>query len=274
MIRSPFLAAALLAAAPPSAPAAAADPVGAVWPADRRAPLDEIEHGAFTTLLAKYVDDDGFVDYAGWQASAADRNTLRTYLAYLGKGDPSASTTKEAQLAFWINAYNALTIEGILREYPTASIRDHTAALFGYNLWEDLPLRVGTGEYPLETIEHKILRKLGEPRIHFAIVCASVGCPTLRNEAFTAAKIDEQLADQARDFFARPKHFRYDAATNAVTASKILDWFGEDFGSTPAAALARVKPYLPADVRDAATAPGVTLRFRDYDWSLNDQARK
>ena len=264
---------ALLLAAIPTC-AVAADPVGVVWPADRRAPLDEIDHAAFTKLLAKYVDDDGFVDYRGWKASAADRAALLNYLKTLGRGDPSKPTTKDAKLAFWINAYNALTIEGILREYPTTSIRNHTARFFGYNIWEDLPLRVGAGEYSLDTIEHKILRKLGEPRIHFAIVCASVGCPTLRDEAYTAAKVDEQLAENARDFFARPKHLTYDPATKTATVSSILDWFGEDFGDSDAAILARVKPYLPADVRAAATAPGVTLAFRDYDWSLNDQARK
>ena len=267
---------ALLLAASPAcvAPLHAADPVGAVWPEERRVPLDEIEHAAFSTLLAKYVDADGFVDYRGWQANAEDRGTLQTYLAYLGKGDPFQPTTQEAKLAFWINAYNALTIEGILREYPTTSIRNHTAKLFGYNLWEDLPLRVGPGAYSLDTIEHKILRKLGEPRIHFAIVCASVGCPTLRDEAYTPAKVEEQLAANARDFFARPKHFSFDPRTKTATVSSILDWFGGDFGKSDAAILAKVKPYLPEDVRDAATAPGVTLTFRDYDWSLNDQGRE
>ena len=270
-MKPPLPALLILAAA---APAVAADPVGARWPADRRAALHEIDHSQFSALLAKYVDPDGFVDYAGWKADAKDRDTLLTYLKYLGKGDPSRPTTREGRLAFWIDAYNALTIEGILRVYPTDSIRDHTARFFGYNVWEDLPLVVGDGEFSLDAIEHQILRKLGDPRIHFAIVCASVGCPTLRNEAYVPERLDAQLDAQARDFFARPKHFAFDPATDTATVSKILEWFGEDFGDTPAAILARVKPYLPADVRDAATAPGVTLRFRDYDWSLNDRARE
>ena len=264
-----FLAALFLTAAAPLA--AADDAVGAVWPEDQRVPLAEVDHLIWTYLVDKYVDDDGFVDYRGWKASAEDRGKLLTYLKLLSKGDPAEPTTKEGQLAFWINAYNAVTVEGILRVYPTKSIRDHTAKFFGYNLWEDLKLRVGAGEYSLDTIEHKVLRKLGEPRIHFAIVCASVGCPTLRDEAFVPAKVSEQLADQARDFFGRPKHFQYDAATRTVTLSKILDWFGEDFGDSPGAIMRRVEPYLPGDVREDATAAGVTLRFRDYDWSLNEQ---
>ncbi len=267
----PAVLALLLTAAPSLA---AADPVGAVWPAERRVSLDKVDHAAFTALLAKYVDADGFVDYRGWKANAADRKALNGYLALLGKGDPSQPTTKAAKLAFWINAYNALTLEGMLRVYPTTSIRNHTAKFFGYNVWEDLPLQVGAKTYSLDTIEHKILRKLGEPRIHFAIVCASVGCPTLRNEAYTPANVDAQLTANARDFFARPKHFTFDPRTKTATVSSILDWFGEDFGDSPGAILTRVKPYLPKDVRAAATAPGVSLEFRDYDWSLNDQAKR
>ena len=268
-------AALLLLLAPAFAPAAAADdPVGAVWPAERRVSVDEIDHAPLTDLLAKYVDADGFVAYAAWKADAADRAALLGYLKSLGRADPAAEASREAKLAFWINAYNALTLEGILRVYPTDSIRDHTAKLFGYNIWEDLPLVVGGKGYPLDTIEHQILRKFGEPRIHFAIVCASVGCPTLRREAYAAAKLDAQLAAQARDFFARPKHFTFDPATRTVTLSKILDWFGEDFGDSPGAIMRRVKPYLPADVREPATAAGVTLRYRDYDWSLNDRRRR
>ncbi|MEM9703879.1 MAG: hypothetical protein AAF907_15685, partial [Planctomycetota bacterium] len=85
--------------------AEAADPVGLVWPAERRAPLEKIEHAAFTKLLAKYVDEDGYVDYRGWRANAADRKLLNNYLKYLGKGDPTKPTTKSGKLAFWINAY-------------------------------------------------------------------------------------------------------------------------------------------------------------------------
>ena len=248
--------------------------VGANWPVERQASVAEIDHAPLTALLAKYVDGDGFVDYRGWHASAADRAALLDYLKSLSRADPAKPAAKSAKLAFWINAYNALTLEGILRVYPTDSIRNHTAKLFGYNIWEDLPLWVGDRGYSLDTIEHQILRKLGEPRIHFAIVCASVGCPTLRREAFTAEKLDGQLSDQARDFFARPKHFTFDPATRTATLSKILDWFGEDFGDSPGAIMRRIKPYLPVEMREPATAAGVTLRYREYDWSLNDQARR
>ena len=134
-------------------------------------------------------------------------------------------------LAFWINAYNATTIEGILQVYPTSSIRNHTAKVAGYNLWKDLPLLVGGKPHSLDAMEHQILRKMGEPRIHFAIVCASVGCPRLMNEAYTPDRIEEQLALNTRDFFSRSQNFQVDQS-GVMHVSSILDWFGEDFGPT------------------------------------------
>ncbi|KKK60677.1 hypothetical protein LCGC14_3021960, partial [marine sediment metagenome] len=154
--------------------------VGKRHETDRLLPLDQIDHGAWDRLLKKYVADDGLVDYAAWKNSPADRDALADYLETLGRGDPRAKTTAAGRLAFWINAYNAVTLQGILREYPTSSIRNHTAKVFGYNIWDDLLLRVASEDYSLNAIEHKVLRKLDEPRIHFAIVCASIGCPLLR----------------------------------------------------------------------------------------------
>ncbi|MFQ5732871.1 MAG: DUF547 domain-containing protein [Planctomycetaceae bacterium] len=166
--------------------AQARPPLGRSWPADLRVSVDRIDHSRFDTLLKTYVDGDGYVDYQAWKASAGDRRELQRYLADLGRADLKRRATRSARLAFWINAYNAVTIEGILQVYPTDSIRNHTSPLIGYNIWKHLPLRVADQTVSLNDIEHKILRKMREPRIHFAVVCASVGCPKLRNEAFTA----------------------------------------------------------------------------------------
>ena len=271
MSRTPLIALlfALLAA-----PTPAAEPVGKRWPEAERVPIDRIDHAPLTALLAKYVDDDGYVNYRGWKADAGDRRALLDYLASLGRADARAKTAAEAKLAFWINAYNALTIEGILREYPTDSIRDHTAALFGYNLWKDLPLVVGADEYSLDTIEHQILRKLGDPRIHFAIVCASVGCPRLRDEAYTAQKLDEQLTENAKHFFAQPQNLRVDRENRTLYLSSILKWFGEDFGETPEARLKRIAPWLPGAAREFVSSGPLELGYLNYDWGLNDQATK
>ena len=249
-------------------------PVGHRWAASQLVSIDRIDHAPLNTLLAKYVDADGYVKYAAWQRSQQDRRALLTYLASLGKADRRAAASKQARLAFWINAYNAVTIEGMLQEYPTDSIRNHTAKLFGYNIWKELPLIVGDSQYSLEQMEHEILRKMGEPRIHFAIVCASVGCPRLRNEAYVANRLEEQLSDNARDFFSRPGNFRYDARQGTMQVSAILSWFGTDFGANQVQQFSRVKRYLPADSQAMAVNPKTRLSYMDYDWSINDQSRR
>jgi len=122
-------------------------------------------------------------------------------------------------LAYWINAYNALTVEGILRVYPTTSIRNHTAKLFGYNIWKKLYLYSGGGKINLDSIEHKVLRKMDEPRIHFAIVCASIGCPRLLNKAYASDRIDNQLTTNAIDFFSRSQNLQFDSRNSVIHMS-------------------------------------------------------
>ena len=249
-------------------------PQGKQWPASQQVSIDQIDHSRFDRLLQKYVDADGYVNYKAWKASATDRRELVTYLGELGRASTTKTATRQAKLAFWINAYNALTIEGILQEYPTSSIRNHTAKLWGYNIWKNLPLLVGNGQYSLEQIEHEILRKMGEPRIHFTIVCASVGCPRLLNRAYTTTNLESQLTLNTRDFFSRSQNLRADTARKTLDMSSILSWFATDFGKTRADQLRYLREYLPSNAQSVATHPGVSVSFLDYDWSLNDQARK
>jgi len=240
--------------------------------ASKAAPLDRVDHSTWDQLLQKYVDQDGMVDYGAWHASQADRAALKHYLATLGAADPTARTSKDGRLAFWINAYNALTIEGILDVYPTSSIRNHTAKVMGYNIWDDLLLPVGDQEYSLNQIEHEILRKLGEPRIHFAIVCAAIGCPRLLDRAYQPESLESQLAENTRDFFARRKNFEVDLASRKVRVSSILDWFGEDFGPTSQKGLAGLAEHMPDEATRKLIASGdFSVSYLDYDWSLNKQ---
>lgn len=231
--------------------------------------FDRVDHSPWDTLLKKYVDTDGYVDYQAWHGSTADSRALQAYLGSLSQANPQAQSSKEATLAFWINAYNAVTIYGILREYPTTSIRNHTAKLVGYNIWKDLQLFVGGRPWSLDAMEHQVLRKMGEPRIHFAIVCASIGCPRLLNQAYTAEKLEQQLATNTSDFFSRPQNFRVSGSTLHV--SSIMDWFGTDFGPTPQAQFTRLKNYLPENAQQLATSPKVRIAWQEYNWSLNDQ---
>lgn len=235
--------------------------------------MDEIPHDAWNTLLARYVDDAGQVDYSAWKAAPADVARLEQYLDTLSHARLGGSADRKARLAFWINAYNAVTIRGILREYPTTSIRNHTPLLFGYHIWHDLLLRVGGRTFSLSQIEHDVLRKMGDPRIHFGIVCASRGCPRLPNEAYTAMAVEDQLDRNARHFFANPANFTYDAGAGTIGVSSIFDWFAEDFGADSAEQMRWIAPYLadPA-ARKLAASGKARLSYLKYDWSLNDQA--
>jgi hypothetical protein len=247
--------------------------VGASVPATQRVPVEEIDHSAWDGLLKKYVDANGYVAYAAWQASAVDQKALDDYMNHLSAASFSRESSREAQLAFWINAYNAVTIKGILREYPTTSIRNHTAKVYGYNIWKDLQLVVSGKPYSLEGIEHEVLRKMGEPRIHFAIVCASVGCPRLLNEAFTADRLEVQLTANAKAFFADRSKFVADTRGGTIAVSPILDWFGKDFGADTSAQMQSIAPYLSESAQPLAKSKSVRVKFLDYDWGLNDQAK-
>lgn len=244
--------------------------VGAEVPPKRRVSLQQIDHALWNQLLQRYVDSNGMVDYSAWQKSREGQAALDAYIAHLSAGKLGTGTRVD-QLAFFINAYNAVTIKGILREYPTTSIRNHTAKLVGYNIWKDLKLRVDGQSISLDAMEHQHLRKMGEPRIHFAIVCASIGCPRLLNEAYLPNRLEEQLQLNTRAFFSEASKFRLDASRQSVSLSPILSWFGADFGKTQAAQLRSIAPYVPSSAKPALEAGRLRVSYLDYDWNLNDQ---
>ena len=244
--------------------------VGKRTAADQRQSIDQIDHSTFDRLLKKYVNEDGEVNYAGLKASTSDHQALQQYLNLLSTADLNQQASRNGKLAYWINAYNAVTLEGILAVYPTSSIRNHTKKL-GYNIWTDLKLIVGDTQINLEDIEHKVLRKMNEPRIHFAIVCASTGCPRLLNQAFVADKIESQLATNTTDFFSRTRNLKFDNSRNLLQLSAILKWFATDFGNDQNAQINKILPYFPESVKTAVQRGGFRVSYQDYDWSLNEQ---
>jgi hypothetical protein len=269
---TPWLAACLIALVVSAVGAKGADVlVGSETAADARTPVARVSHAEWDRLLRSYVDGDGLVDYRRWKSDGAGSASLDNYLATLSTASLEPPSPRAAVLAYWINAYNAVTVRGILREYPTTSIKNHTA-LFGYNIWRDLKLRVGDELKSLDDIEHRVLRPLGEPRIHFALVCASRGCPRLLDEAYVAERLDGQLDRNARHFFAQPANFRVGTG-GKVFLSSILQWYGEDFGSGRAEVLRRLAPWAPATSRPALDAPNASVSYLPYDWSLNEQPR-
>jgi hypothetical protein len=204
----------------------------------------------YASVLARYVDTNGMVDYA---ALKAGRNPLDDYVASLEA--PATEEWNEADwIAFWINAYNARTLQVIIDHYPTKSIRKIPGA------WKKLKAPILGKPRTLDEIEHQILRKeYSEPRIHMALVCAAKSCPKLRNEPYKAARLDEQLADQSRDFLSRSDRFSVTGKTARI--SPIFKWFKRDFDSVPAF----IKQYSGADIS------GLKIRYQPYDWSLNEQ---
>lgn len=246
--------------------------VGRTWPAAEHIAISDVSHQSWDELLRRYVDADGFVDYTGWKQSSEDVRRLDEYLAALSRVDEARDAPAAQRLAFWINAYNAVTVRGILREYPTSSIQNHVARVWGYNIWRDLKLMVGDRCYSLGEIEHALLRKMNEPRIHFAIVCASRGCPRLLNEAYSAERLEEQLSRNTLAFFADPTKCSVDTAQNELHLSPILNWFASDFGASTPAVLQRIANWLPEPAQAVAQAKDVRVKYLDYDWNLNDQA--
>lgn len=265
------LTACLVALQMPSSSNAADVVLGKNTSSANRVAMKDIDHSGWDALLKKHVNSRGMVNYKAWKASVADSRSLTEYINHLSTVRLGSRDSKSVQLAFWINAYNAVTIKGMLREYPTSSIRNHTAKLWGYNIWKNLKLRVNGDEYSLEDIEHKILREKGEPRIHFAIVCASIGCPRLLNEAYMSEKLEDQLVANARDFFADKTKFRVEKSRKRVHLSPILSWFAEDFGRGKSAQLRAIAPYVPAEAQALLLSSNVSVKYLNYDWGINEQ---
>lgn len=249
--------------------------LGGVVQESQQVAMGQIDHGSWNGLLKKYVDESGAVDYLSWHASAEDSQALDQYISGLSFASLKKPAAIEDQKAYWINAYNAVTIKGILQEYPTTSIRNHTSETGGYNLWKNLLLNVGGHQVSLDSMEHKILRPMGDPRIHFAIVCASKGCPRLLNQAYVGQSLEQQLKVNTTHFFSVAQNFQYDAANRVFKLSSIMEWFGSDFGADQAAQLAAISPYLPtAQAQAAARANAVRVSYLDYSWDLNAQPKK
>jgi hypothetical protein len=234
-----------------------------------------VSHAAFDRLLHAHVRS-GLVDYDAFARSAE----FQGYLRALGAANP-AGMSRDDQLAYWINSYNAFTIQLVNKHGERESIRNINRTLGivrGYGPWNEPIVRAGGRTYTLDHVEQEILRKrLREPRIHFALVCAARGCPPLRGEAYTGARIEEQLDDQARLFLARtPAKNRVDVANRTLYASRIFEFrdYERDFGGTPAAIGRYIARYLPDGAAKQLLLSGdFRIRYTPYDWSLNSQPR-
>jgi hypothetical protein len=206
------------------------------------------------------------VDYAALKRESSE--AWQALLRELATAPPPRD--RNETLAFWINAYNVLAIDVVLRSHPIESIRD--AGSFLRPVWKREAGTVAGRAVSLDEIEHGILRKLSEPRIHAAIVCASTSCPSLRQSPFTADGLDAELDLAMRSWLASPtKGLRVDRPANRITVSRIFDWFEEDFAPL-GGVRAVVARYAPESERAwlARHAEGARLDYFDYDWTLNE----
>lgn len=230
----------------------------------------EMRLADYNTLLQTYVNEAGLVNYEAWKANPDDLAKLQSYVDELAAFETSSLTGAE-QLAFWINAYNAFALHEVLQRYPVDTIRPNTLGVIPErSFFVDEKHLIGGKNYSLDTIENNVLRTLGEPRIHFAINCASTSCPKLLNEAYDARKLNGQLDRQGQAFVNDGARNQFDTATNTARLSKIFDWFKGDFDSK-GGVTAFLVTFAEGDAKTVLENPAVKIDYLGYDWSLNKQ---
>lgn len=241
------------------------------WQAHDPESTRTIDHSGWSVWLERYVRTDpagpDLVAYGS--VSPQDRAKLSTYVAMLS-GVAVSTLDRDEQLAYWINLYNALTVDVVLAHYPVDSIRDIdiSPGFFSDGPWGKQLVRVEDTDLSLNDIEHRILRPIwGDPRIHYAVNCASIGCPDLRNSAYTGKEIDSQLSEAARIYVNDPRGVLVRGTT--ITLSKIYDWFLEDFGGSEDSLMTHLLVYAEPELAQSLRRIG---RFTDvrYDWSINE----
>jgi hypothetical protein len=215
-----------------------------------------INHTSFSKILTKYVAVNGNVDY---KALSTNRAALNDYLKLLQSNPPKEGWSKNEKMAYWINAYNAFTIDLVLQNYPLKSIME----INNGKPWDLNFISIGNTKYSLNKIEHEILRKeYNDARIHFAVNCASISCPKLLNVAYEASTLDNQLNSSAKGFVNNKEKNRI--TTGAVEISKIFDWFVDDF-KTYGGVIPFINKFSTVKVGTDAL-----VKYKEYNWNLNE----
>ncbi len=230
-----------------------------------------IDHSEWTALVKKYVDADGLVDYKGFMT---EKDALQKYLDKLSANAPAKKWSDNDKIAYWLNAYNAFTVKYILDNYPVKSIKDLGAdnpIMFVNTAWDKKFFEIEGRKTSLNNIEQRILRQnFKEPRIHFALNCASMSCPKLRKEAYEGSKLDAQLTEQTKEFLNDENRNQLKAKDQKVSA--IFDFYTKDFtGWSGKSLVDYINTYAATKLKPDA---GQKVQYMNYDWSLNEQGKK
>lgn len=211
----------------------------------------------YNRLLGKYISGGG-VKYAEWKGNAADMQALQSVVDGIAKENVSAMS-KPQQIAFYCNAYNAWILHEALGKYPTKSVKDTF-----YTFFTSKRITVASQQTSFKAFEDNVVRKMGEPRVHFALNCASRSCPPLGRQAFSAGSLDSQLETLAKGYINSDRGVRFNAGNKTAELSKIFDWYKDDFGGD-AAVLAFINKR-----RSSPLPPDTKVTYQDYDWGLNE----
>ncbi len=234
-------------------------------------PALAFDFSGWDSLLKKYVAPktiDGVPLNAVDYKKLAKDPEYKKLIKELEAASLSELKTPKEKLVFWINAYNVMAAKMVVDHYPVKSIKD--ASSFFSSVWKKEVGKVAGKTRTLNEIEHEILRKMSEPRIHVAIVCASVSCPDLRTEAYTAEDIDHQLDEQVTSFLANSqKGLRLDEGKNTLYLSSIFDWFDDDF-EAKGGVINFLAPYAPESIREKMKSKSLKIKYLDYNWGLNE----
>ena len=235
-------------------------------------------YGTYQEVLQTYVDDNGLVDYATLQQNRQSLDNVNGAIAVVSD-DLYNSWTEAEQIAFWVNAYNSITLASIINQDP---LKDSIKDIPG--VWRITKHPVQGQSKTLDNIEHQTLRaNFNEPRIHAALVCAAISCPPLRTEPFTGESLDAQLEDQVEKFLAKADGLKIDQTEGVVQISTIFKWFGEDWipsygvdegftgDASQRAVLNFISNYVSAEEKAYLEEGNYQLKYIDYDWSLNLQ---
>jgi Protein of unknown function, DUF547 len=230
-----------------------------------------LDHSAWQQFLRRYVveSNDGINRVKYGKVSAADKALLKAYIGMLGETKVTALNASE-QRAYWINLYNALTIDVVLDHYPIKSIKDISlgGSIFASGPWKKPLVSVEGRRLSLDNIEHDILRKLWpDPRNHYAVNCASMSCPNLMAKPFSAAELDRMLTQGARDYINHERGVRIGG--QRVYLSRIYSWYRKDFGASDSELIGHLSSFAAADLKKKL-ARIESIGGYDYDWELNE----